>query len=190
MVSRGSRRAPELSPWGLLAVIVSLAFLAGGTMWPGVAESLLRILLIGLALGWAAARALGIGLPTAWMHDSWSPFESDLAELPPPSIPDVVRRRARALSAVDDPERGTHRPIPGSVARDLADETARRLETLHGLRPGRPKDASRIRAMVSQSTWTLLGLRDADGPREDGGVGDRTIPFARLDDIIDDLERL
>lgn len=186
-MSEGDRPARESSPWGLVAVAVSLGFLVGGIIWPGVAESLLRILLIGLALGWGAARALAIGLPTATVYGTFSPFDSDLTDRLPPSIPDVVRRRARALTAADDPERGALRPIPWPVVQDLIHEAARRLEKGHGLRLGRPGDGARIRAMVSESTWTLLGLEGPSGAFE-GAY--HAIPLARLDDIIDDLERL
>jgi len=189
-VSEGARPAPEVSPWALVTVAVSLAFLVAGIMWPGVAESLLRVLLIGLALGWGAARALGIGLPTDTVWGIYSPFDSAFGDLPPPAVPDVVRRRARALARADGASGGPVQPIPWPVAQDLIHEAARRLESGHGLRLGRPTDAPRIRALVSEATRTLLGLDDSAGTSDPEGAVYRIIPLSRLDAIIDDLERL
>jgi hypothetical protein len=173
-----------------VAVAASLGFLIGGILWPGIAESLLRILLAALALGWVAARGLGTGLPAATVHDTYSPFDATLADLSPPATPDVVWRRARALAAADEPRRSDPRPIPWPVARGLIHEALRRLEGGHGLRFDRPADAARIRRMVSEATWALLGQGDLSSDRDLVGVTYRPIPLTRLDDILDDLERL
>lgn len=178
------------SPWALVAVAVSLGFLVGGILWPGIAESLLRILLAALALGWVAARGLAMGLPSATVHDRYSPFDARLGDLPPPATPDVVWRRARALAAADEPDGSEPRPIPWPVARGLIAEAVRRLEGGHGLRLDRPADAARIRSMVSDATWTLLGHGDPAAARNLDAMTYRPIPLARLDDILDDLERL
>ncbi|MBW2255673.1 MAG: hypothetical protein JRI25_13875 [Deltaproteobacteria bacterium] len=189
-MSETSRPTLKPTPWGMIAVVVSLGFLVGGILWPGNAESLLRLLLTALALGWTAARALGIDLPTATMYDSYSPFDGGLADSSPPSVPYVVRRRARVLAAVDDPDGGTLRPIPWPVARGLIHEAARRLESGHGLRLSCPTDHIRIRPLVSEVTWTLLGLGAPTSTHPAGDTKKRVVPLARLDDILDDLERL
>ncbi|GMV05885.1 MAG: hypothetical protein AMXMBFR53_21620 [Gemmatimonadota bacterium] len=156
----------ERSPWGVVVVAGSLGCLVGGILWPGFAETLLRVLLASLALGWAAARALGMGLPAATVHDTFSPFEGTLTETAQPPIPDVVERRARPLVAIDDPRGGPDRPIPWPVLQSLAAEARRRLE-----RRRRPGPA-------------------APGGTGLGGGEDWTVPLARLDDILDDLEKL
>lgn len=188
-MNEGDRVIAERSPWGVVVVAGSLGCLVGGILWPGIAESLLRILITSLALGWAAARALRMGLPAATMYDSFSPFDGILADAPPPSVPDVVERRARAVVAVDDPQ-GSHRPIPWPVAQTLIRETVRRLEEGRGLRLGRSEDVLRIRRLLSESTWTLLGMGDSTDPSRAGGAKESMVPLAQLDDILDDLERL
>lgn len=185
-----TRTTSERSPWGVIVVVGSLGCLVGGILWPGFAESLFRLLLVSLALGWAAARGLSMGLPAATMYDSFSPFEGVLADGSPPSAPDVVQRRARTLVGVDDPDGGAHRPIPWPVAQTLIHETARRLEVGRGLRLNRPEDVPRIRRLVSDSTWTLLGLGDTAGGSTAGGAKEWIVSLARMDDILDDLERL
>ena len=182
--------AAERSPWGALVIVVSLVFLLAGVIWPGVADTLLRVFLWGLALGWVAFRGLGAGIPAATMHDSYSPFDGPPLEVPPSPVPDVVRRRARAVAAIDDPRRGPAGPIPWPVAQGLILEVVRRLEKGHGLRPDLPGDAPRIRRLVSDPTWALLGLEARPGRLDLSGPGDRRVPLARLDDILDDLEKL
>jgi hypothetical protein len=174
----------------MVVVAGSLGCLVGGILWPGIAESLLRVLLASLALGWVAARALGAGLPTATTYKRFSPFDGVLADAPRPATPDVVERRARTVSAADDPNGGSHRPIPWPVTETLLRETARRLEQGRRLRLDRPDDVARIRSTVSESTRTLLGLGDPGGPPGSRDAKERVIPLARLDDILDDLERL
>lgn len=75
------------------------------------------------------------------------------------------------------------------MARDLIHEAARRLEKGHGLKLGRAADADRIQGMVSDATWTLLGVED-DAHASPRLLTGRAVPLARLDDIFDDLERL
>lgn len=189
-MSEPERPTEEISPWAVEAVAVSVLFLASGILWPGVAGVLLRVLVVALALGWGAARALRANLPTAAVHDTYSPFDGELADIPSSAIPDVVRSRTRWLTPVDDPKGGALRPIPWPVAQSLVQETARRLEKGHGLRLGNPADTSRIRHMVSEATWTLLGQMDGADTADSGGAKVRAVPLARMDDILDDLERL
>lgn len=181
---------PERSPWGLVVVLASLAFLVGGILMPGIAETLLRILLAGLALGWVGARALRSDLPATMGPDTYSPFDGDLDDLAHPAVPDVVWRRARALTAADDPDGGASRPIPWPVALSLIYEAERRLEKGHGLKLDRPGDAARIRAVVSDVTCAFLGVGDPASTRDAGEAEHRMIPLTRLSDILDDLERL
>lgn len=187
-MSEEGRPTQGPSPWALVAIAASLGFLVGGLLLPGIAETLLRVFIASLALGWGAARALKAGLPTAVVHDGYSPFDDGLADPSPPAIPDVVRRRARVLVAVDDPDGGALRPIPWEVERSLVQEAARRLEKGHGMMLGNATHAARIRGMVSDATWTLLGRAD-DGTFR-ASLSERAIPLARMDDILDDLERL
>lgn len=182
--------AVDRDPWSVVTVAGSLGCLVGGILWPGMAETLLRVLLVSLALGWAAATALRMGLPAATTYDTFSPFDGILADAPPPAIPDVVQRRARTVTAIDDPRDGALRPIPWPVAQTLIRETARRLERRWGLRLDRPDDLDRIRPKVSESTWTLLGLGDDVDTPMGSGTRESMVPLARLDDILDDLERL
>jgi hypothetical protein len=167
----------------------SVALLVVGILWPGYAESLLRLLLAGLALGYVASRALDAGLPSATVHDRYSPF---LGRAPDtgPSLPDVVRERRRMLRAADDPESQARALVPWPMARRLLHEITRRLAGAHGLCPDHPDDTRRIWEMVSEPTRTLLGLtgpgRSPDGSHEE----DRSVPLGGLDDILDDLERL
>lgn len=178
------------TPWGLVTVAVSLGFLVGGILWPGIAESLLRILVVSLALGWTAARALAAGLPSAAVHSTYAPFDATLAESLVPAAPDVVRRRALELTSVDDPEEGPRRPIPWPVARTLIHEAARRLENGHGLRLDSPGDGARIRMLVSDATAALLGLEERPEARSVDEARMRMVPLARIDDVLDDLESL
>jgi hypothetical protein len=180
----------DRDPWAVVAVVGSLGCLVGGILWPGMAETLLRILLVSLALGWAAARALKIGLPSAKVYDTFSPFDGMLADAPAPAVPDVVQRRARTVTAVDDPHGGVLRPIPWPVAQALIREIVRRLESGWGMLVDRPDDVDRIRRRVSESTWTLLGLGEVANTPTTGGMKGWMVPLARLDDILDDLERL
>jgi len=177
-------------PWALVVMGVSVVFLVAGVIWPGIAGSLLRVLLAGLALGFLAFRALGSGLPSATVYDTYSPFEGSLADRSPPSTPDVIRRYARTLSLADDPEAEAGAPVPWPVARELLRELGRRLENGHGLRLEHPTQATRIREMVSAPTRALLGLSGTSGSGAPPHPEDRFIPMADLDDILDDLERL
>lgn len=177
-------------PWALVAMLVSVAFLVAGVIWPGLAGSLLRVLMAGLALGFLASRALGLGLPSATVYDTYSPFEGSLADRSPPSAPDVVRQRAQLLSRADDPEAEAGEPVPWPVARELLRELGRRLENGHGLRLEHPTQATRIREMVSAPTRALLGLSETSGSGASRHPEDRFIPMADLDDVLDDLEKL
>lgn len=177
-------------PWGLIVMIASLTLLAAGVMWPGIAESLLRVLLTGLALVFVVVWALRMGLPTATVHDAYSPFGAGVADAPPITIPEVVRERAEALAVCDDPDRARASRIPWPIARGLLGEAVRRLEAEHGLRLDDPGHAARIRSMVSEPTRVLLGLDGTAGARDAPHPEDRHVPLAGLDDILDDLERL
>jgi hypothetical protein len=189
-VSETEPPTAQPSAWAVEAVAVSLVFLVAGILWPGVAGVLLRVLVVSLALGWGAARALRANLPTAAVHDSYSPFDGEPLDIPASAIPDVVWRRARWLTAIDDHRGGDLRPIPWPIARSLIHEAVRRLEKGHGLRFGNPADTARIRHMVSEATWTLLGQGAGADTADLGRIKARWVPLAQMDDILDDLERL
>lgn len=178
-----------LGPWGQVATVASLALLSGGLIWPGAAEVLFRVLVVGLALGFLARRGLEGGLPTARVEDAYSPFDGSGADRTPPAAPEVLLEAGRPLSALDDPSRARTASIPWPVARRLIHEATRRLEEGHGLRPDRPTDARRIRAQLSEPTRTLLGLDEPPG-RAPLYPEDRIVPLSRLDQVLDDLEGL
>src|SRR5690606_753020 len=176
---RPSDQEPPIGPLGVATVVVSLAFLLAGIMWPQAASALLRLLLVTLALGYVAGRAYRALLPVSATR-SYSPFDAPGAARPAPAAPHALRRLTAELGAANDARRARHTEIPRPVQWALVAEAARRLAEHHGLQLHDPDHHARIRALVSEPTWRLI---DPGGSRE-------IVPLSRLDVILDDLEKL
>ncbi|MFW6080219.1 MAG: hypothetical protein ACODAE_11405 [Gemmatimonadota bacterium] len=183
-------------------MLTAIAFLAAGLAWPQAAEGLLRLLLATLAVGFIVARAYEAMQPVRPRADTGSPFEGGVADRPPPEAPHVLRRLTKELAAADDARKARRTPVPRSVRWAVIDELSRRLAERHGLSLDDPADHERIRALVSEPTWSLVGPRGAvsdpgtrprPGTRRggDGRAGGRgPVYVSELDRILDDLERL
>jgi len=176
---RRSDPDPPIGPLGIATIVVSLAFLLAGILWPQAASALLRLLLVTLALGFVAGRAYRALLPVSATR-SHSPFDALGLARPAPTAPHALRRLTAELGAADDARRAGRTEIPRPVQWAVIDEAARRLAEDHGLHLHDPDHHARIRALVSEPTWRLI---DPGGSRE-------LVPLSRLDVILDDLEKL
>lgn len=185
---------------GLISVI-SIAFVAAGIAWPQAAGSLLRLMLATVALVYVAGRAWRSLMHVRTESKQRSPFEGIMTKRQPPVVPQAVRRLAGQFGGAADPRSEHRRPVPWPVRRTLVAEAAWRLAEHHGLDVDDPVHHARIRSLVSESTQLLiLGAGpDAHTPvRSDEHTPARTraresgpdIPLSRLNEILDDLERL
>ena len=178
----------DLSPFGLAAIVASLAFLAAGIVLPEAAEALLRLLLLTLGVGFVAARVYEARLPERMSQHVFSPFE-DHTNPRDTGAPAVVLDLAAELGDADHGWRARRAPIPRKVRWRLIDEASRRLSHHHGLRLDHPDHRPAIRSLVSGPTWSLL---EPEAGLPPGGTAEasRRVPMSRLHSIIDDLERL
>lgn len=185
---------------GMISVI-SLAFVAAGIAWPQAAASLLRLMLATVALVYVAGGAWRSLMHVRTGSKQRSPFEGIITNRRPPVVPQAVRRLAAQFGGAADPHIMQQRPIPWPVRRTLVAELARRLADHHGLDLEDPVHHARIRSLVSASTQLLiLGAgTDAHAPTrsdEHTRAGTRAkesgpdIPLSRLNEILDDLEKL
>lgn len=190
---------------GMISVI-SIAFVAAGIAWPQAAASLLRLMLATVALVYVAGRAWRSLMHVRTGTKQHSPFERIISKRPPPVVPQAVRRLAAQLGGAADPRIVERRPIPWRVRRTLVAEATRRLADHHGLDLDDPVHHARIRSVVSESTQLLIlgaGIEahaaHAPAPArsdEHMRAGTRAkesgpdIPLSRLNEILDDLEKL
>ncbi|HLT90638.1 MAG TPA: hypothetical protein VKZ85_06810 [Woeseiaceae bacterium] len=175
------RSDPDLpiGPLGIATIVVSLAFLLAGILWPQAASALLRLLLVTLALGFVASRAYRALLPVAATR-SYSPFDALGAARTTPAAPHTLRKLTAELGAANDARRARHTAIPRPVRWAVIDEAARRLAEHHGLHLHDPDHHARIHALVSEPMWLLI----------DPGESSEPVPLSQLDVILDDLEKL
>jgi hypothetical protein len=118
-----------------------------------------------------------------------SPFTGIIATRQPTVVPQAVRRLAAEIGGAGDPRVAERRAIAVPLRSRLAAEAARRLAEHHGLDIADPLHHERIRSLVSEPTQLLiLGDRDESGAHTQEAGAD--IPLARLNEILDDLERL
>jgi hypothetical protein len=170
---------------------VSCGYLAVGIAWPHVAERMLQMLLVTLALAFVGARIYRSGLPALMTQDTYSPFERRADESPPSTSPTAIRVLAGQIAAADDPRGAARAPIPGAAAQVVATEASRRLAEHHGLNLLDPTDHGRVRELLSQPTWALLEPTLPTPTAEAGSSAPRgAVPLSELARILDDLERL
>ncbi len=180
-----------VSPAALALALVAVAFLAVAVVWPRTAETLLRALLVILALSAVAIRVYRAGLPERTTHDGYSPFDGPGGERPRSRQPRVIQELAGELAAVDDPERARTTRISWRHARVVASEISRGLAERRGLRLARASDRPRIRALLSDPAWRLVTAEGLDAPPEKGVLGEGPdIPLSDFHTILDDLEKL
>lgn len=184
-----------MSPFGRIVLAVSAAFLLAGIAFPGWAEILLRLYLLGLAGAFLAIRTYRAGLPSRTTLDAYSPFTDERAARPPPEAPPAIRQRASLLRAADDPGQASRARIPVSVKWAVLDEASHRLAERHGLDLGDPGDHPRVRSLVSEATWRLVRPPEAEGtpgpvPGPDLDPDGPPVTLDQLPSILDDLERL
>lgn len=166
---------------------LSVATLVAGVLWPHLATTFLTALVAALALGYVGALIHRSGLPTAQWSDTYSPFDAVASPSDALTSPPAVLRMTTLLQPVTDPEAADRASIPGQARRILEAEASRRLAEHHGLSPLRPGDLDRIRALVSDATWELLG---ADPTRGAGPDRASLMPMSHLETILADVERL
>jgi len=187
---------------GMIAVI-SIAFVAAGIAWPQAAGSLLRLMLATVALVYVAGRAWRSLMHVRTDPKQRSPFERIITKRQPPIVPQQVRRLAAQFGGAADARIMQQRPVPWPVRRTLVAEAARRLADHHGLDLDDPVHHARIRSLVTESTQLLIlgaGIAAPAPARERSDehtpAGARAkesgpdIPLSRLNEILDDLERL
>ena len=185
---------------GMISVI-SIAFVAAGIAWPQAAASLLRLMLATVALVYVAGRAWRSLMHVRMGSKQYSPFERIIAKRQPTVVPQAVRRLAAQLGGGADPRVVERRPIPGPMRRTLVAAAERRLADHHGLDLDDPAHHDRIRSVVSESTQLLILGAGTDAhapapsdehtragtPAKESGPD---IPLSRLNEILDDLEKL
>ena len=173
--------------FGAATAALTAVFLLRALAWPHLATPLLQLLVALLSLAWVGARVMRAELPLGLATDTYSPFDARRPDATGPPLPEPVDRRARRLRAADEPDSAERFAVPGPECRLIADEATRRLAEHHGLDVRDPSERVRIRGLVGESTWRLL--RDWTDARR-RVVEAHSIPLARLDAILDDLERL
>jgi hypothetical protein len=176
---------------GVSAVVISLAFLTAGIVWPQAAETLLRTLVVTLAVTTVVVHAFRTLLPVHAAGEISTPFDGSVGGWTLSAAPHPLRRLTDELKAADDARAAPRTPVPMSVRLIIRDEAARRLSERHGLNLGDPTHHARIQSLVAEPTWRLL--RSAD-PRVRSGPEavppTRIVPLSQLDHILTDLERL
>lgn len=176
-----------VGPVGIAVTAVSIVFLAAGIALPEAADTLLRLMLVALALAIVLALAHQGRLPARATADSASPFDGDAAFREVPSEPVGVRELAVELRAADRPRLAKRSPIPRRVRWKVTDEFARRLAERHGLRLGHARDHDQIRTLIAAPTWALIRPQ----PPVSGAAGTHAIlTLSELAMILDDLESL
>lgn len=172
-------------------MIACLTFVLAGIAMPDAAETMLRVLLLTLAVGFVVARAYAAMLPATTTQDVYSPFADHTAEPTPPATPRVIRQLTAELAAADDERSARRAPIPWSVRWTVIEEATRRLAERHGLTLDDARHHSTIRSLVSEPTWALLEPgHPAAGSGASPGAAGRPVPLSQLDLILDDLEKL
>lgn len=183
--ARESESEPAISPLALGAAGLSLAFLGAALLWPPAAEALLRLLLVTLAVGYAAARIVERLAPVSHDGGSGTPFERAPPPATAPATPHVLRDLRAGLAGADTARRARRTPVPMAVRWTLAEEARRRLAERHGLSADEARHQAAIRARVSDPTWRLLRPEEVEvGPDAPG------LPLSDLERILEDLESL
>ena len=174
---------------GILAALavslVSVAYIAAGVAWPHAAGSLLRLLVLTLAVMYAAAEASRALQHIGAERKRYSPFDGGAQASRAPSAPQSLRSLTAQLGAADSETDAVRVLIPWSVLATLLAEVRRRLAEHHGLDPATAAHLPRIRSLVSAPTLELLAARDdVRNPDE------VNLTMDQLPHILDDVERL
>lgn len=170
--------------------VISVLFVAAGIAWPHAASSLLRLMLATVALVYVGGRAWRSLMHVRAVSKQRSPFEGLVTKRQPPVVPQAVRRLAAQFGGTADPEIAEQRPIPWPMRRTLVAEAAWRLAEHHGLDLNDAVHHERIRSLVSESTQLLILGDDDDHSSDHVKKSGPDIPLGRLNEILDDLEKL
>ena len=170
---------------------VSTVFVAAGLAWPQAADGLLRLLVITLAVLFAAGRVYSAVELAESTEDHYSPFHRTQIDRSPPAVPRRVRDLATQLRAADDPVGAGGTAIPIQALLIIREESDRRLADHRGLRLREASDHPRIRQLVTYPTWSIIrpperGIRSVT-PTPSQPAGAR---LSQLGIILDDLEGL
>lgn len=185
----GSPTPPPVGPLGATAMGASLLFLLAGVIWPHMAGSLLRALLVVLVLIWVAYRAYRTELPAETALDRYSPFDG-FGDRPRPPVPDGLRKLEDDLRNADDPVRGARTIVPSSVAEIVREAAEERLAERLGLEVERGAHHPAIRARLDPLTWLLVAPPGAPGAAPALPAAHETVTLDQLDPVLDDLEAL
>lgn len=174
-----------MSSFGTSIAAVAGVFLAMAVAVPGWAGRLLDVLVATLAIAMVGRRIYRSRIPGGVGSESYAPFDRVTVDRPTPELPAPIRGLADSLRATADPAQARRFAIPPAAQRVVVAEAERRLHQRHDLSLHDPAAHGRIRSLVSDSTWALIG------PAPSGGSLLRDpVPQAHLGHILDDLERL
>ncbi len=173
---------------GTAIVLVSLGFFAAGIVWPGLAERMLQLQVVTVAILYIGGRGYRSRLPTQSKHKAYNPFEGGYANRPVPTAPSAIRSLAAQLEGLADVESASRVPIPDGARRTITTEIERRLSDHRGVALDDPDHHETIRALVSEETWLLLAPLRTGGGRS-LALQD-PVPITHLNRILTDVESL
>ena len=176
-----------MKPVSIVIVVVSVIALSAGLIWPHLAGSFLRILLALAGLSVVVRWSVHARLPRRVVSDVYSPFDSDATPPTPSATLAGIQSLTVLLAPSDSSVDALRAPIPEAARRTVTTHADHRLAERHGLRLESPSDHDRIRALVSDATWSLIRPRPARGP---SSFLDDPVPQERLEAILDDLEQI
>ena len=177
-------------PADFAAVLVSAIFVALGLASPQAADLLLRLFFVTVALGYVALHAFRTLLPVTSSERIYSPFDGRLSQSAPAAVPLPLRDIELELEAAESAWGERRRTIPDATVERIRKEVAKRLIQRHALNLHDSTHHPRIRALVSEPTWSLLLSLPYRRASSRSAFAPPPVPLAELNRVLDDLEKL
>lgn len=176
-----------MKPVSIALVVLCVAVLSAGLIWPPFAGTFLRAFLAIAAVALVTRWTIRAPLPRRVATDTYSPFDSDATPPTPSSSLAGIQKLSALLKPVESAEDSQRAPIPETARRVLTTQARNRLAENHGLELESPDDHERIKTLLSEATWSLVRPRPRRGP---SSAIANPVPQLLLGAILDDLEQL
>lgn len=176
-----------LDPFAIVAVGLSAVFLVAGVVWSHMAGSMLRMLILALALAYIGRRVIATQLPAKALLREWTPFDG-AAEPQSIPVPAELLDLVRELRFADD-EATRRAAVPGPVRRILDEAWARHLAEGHGIEIDEPGALDLLPEGLSPASLRYItAMVDPTAPSAPHNSDPSTL--AELGPILNDLETL